>query len=54
MQDSPLDSAFDRPSAHPELEELRSTHDAVLPSGQLGDRAVPASRRQFSPCEVGF
>jgi len=54
MQSSPLDPAFDRPTAHPELEELRSTHDTVLASRQLGNRPIPASRRQFSPCEVGF
>jgi hypothetical protein len=54
VQASPLDSPFDRPAGHPELEELRSTDHAVLPTPEIGDCTVPRSRRQFSTCEVGF
>jgi hypothetical protein len=54
MESSPLHPAFDRPTAHPKVEELAATHDPVLPTRKIRNGLIPRSRRQFSTCEVGF
>src|SRR6476659_6023523 len=54
MEGASRHPSLDGPPSHPKLEQLSTTHNAMLPSRQLGDAGVPRSRRQISPCEEAF
>ncbi len=44
VQPAPVDATLDRPSAHPDRDELRARDDTVLTLRERGDRSVISAR----------